>query len=128
MKVVTFLCLIFLAKCSLGYPQGEAMSLVATTEENPKEKTNEDKVEEEPKVPKIYEMYIRSEITNRFANTTIRTRVKNLGKKSQEATFSVVLPDSAYITGFIMEIGGKNYTAYVKEKEKAKREYEEVDF
>lgn len=56
------------------------------------------------------------------------SKVRNIGKKAQEATFFVVLPDSAFISGFIMEIDGKNYTAYVEEKKKAQKTYDDVSF
>lgn len=71
-------------------------------------------------------MHIQSNIHNRFANTTVVNKVRNLAQKAQEATFTVVLPETAFISGFIMEVDGKNYTAYVKEKEEAKREYNQV--
>lgn len=71
-------------------------------------------------------MHVQSNISNRFARTTVTSKVRNLAIKSLEAVFSIVLPETAFISGFIMEIEGKNYTAYVKEKEEAKNEYEEV--
>lgn len=71
-------------------------------------------------------MHIQSNVRNRFANTTVASKVRNLAQKSQEVTFSVVLPETAFISGFIMEVDGKNYTAYVKEKEEAKRDYDQV--
>ncbi|XP_076107751.1 inter-alpha-trypsin inhibitor heavy chain H3-like [Mytilus galloprovincialis] len=40
--------------------------------------------------------------------------------------FDMTLPDSAFITGFTMEIGGKRYAGNVKEKDKAKRQFEEA--
>ncbi|RZC39131.1 inter-alpha-trypsin inhibitor heavy chain H4-like, partial [Asbolus verrucosus] len=71
-------------------------------------------------------MKVDSNVTNRFAKTAVTSKVKNLAKTAQEATFSVVLPETAYITGFVMEIGGKSYEAYVKEKEEAKQIYTEA--
>lgn len=71
-------------------------------------------------------MLIKSDIRNRYANTTIISKVKNPTNKSQEVDFSVVIPESAFISGFLMEIDGKNYTAYVKEKGEAKKTYDEV--
>lgn len=71
-------------------------------------------------------MLIRSNIGNRFSYTTITSKVKNAADKAQEATFSVVLPETAFISGFTMEVDGKNYTAYVKEKEEAKKDYDQV--
>ncbi|XP_017779412.1 PREDICTED: inter-alpha-trypsin inhibitor heavy chain H3-like isoform X2 [Nicrophorus vespilloides] len=76
--------------------------------------------------PQISEMNIKTNVTNRFAQTTVTSKVKNHATKSQEAVFFVVLPDQAFISAFIMEIDGKNYTAYVQEKEKAKKTYEDA--
>lgn len=78
--------------------------------------------------PQIYQMHIKSNISNRFANTTIISKVRNLATETQEATFSIILPKDAFISGFIMEVDGKNYTAYVKEKEEAKKQYDDVSF
>jgi len=74
--------------------------------------------------PQIYQMQVKSDISNRFAHTMIISRVRNYADKAQEATFSVVLPESAFISGFIMEVDGRNYTAFVKEKEEAKKTYD----
>ncbi|XP_050295493.1 inter-alpha-trypsin inhibitor heavy chain H4-like isoform X12 [Anthonomus grandis grandis] len=80
----------------------------------------------EPKIPKIYEMRVETNVSNRYAKTLITSRVKNLDIKAQEATFSVVTPDKAFISSFVMEIDGKKYEAYVQEKEEAKKTYEEA--
>lgn len=77
-------------------------------------------------VPQIYQMHVRSQIGNRFAHTTVTSRVRNHASEAREAVFSLILPESAFISGFIMEIDGKNYTALVKEKEEAKRDYEQA--
>lgn len=71
-------------------------------------------------------MSVYSEISNRFAKTIITSNVKNVAEYAQEATFAVVLPESAYIAGFTMEIKNKNYTAYVEEKKQAKATYDQV--
>ncbi|KAF5276954.1 hypothetical protein FQR65_LT16118 [Abscondita terminalis] len=76
--------------------------------------------------PEIYQMHIRTNISNRYAHTTVKSKVRNLAATSQEAVFHLILPNTAFISGFIMEVDGKNYTAYVKEKEEAKREYEKA--
>ncbi|CAH0722781.1 unnamed protein product, partial [Brenthis ino] len=68
-------------------------------------------------------MLVRSEVSLRYAHTTIVTNVKNPARRSQQATFHVLLPDTAFITGFVMTLGGKSYKAYVKEKEEAKKIY-----
>ncbi|KAF5287093.1 hypothetical protein FQA39_LY16078 [Lamprigera yunnana] len=76
--------------------------------------------------PQIYQMNIKSTIKNRFAHTTVTSKVRNYANKAQEAVFSIILPESAYISGFVMEIDEKNYTAYVKEKEEAQKTYDEA--
>ncbi|CAG9823746.1 unnamed protein product [Phaedon cochleariae] len=73
--------------------------------------------------PLIYAMDINSNISNRFAKTLVLSKVKNAGNTAKEATFTVVLPEKAFISEFVMEIGGKSYKAYVKEKEEAKNIY-----
>ncbi|KAK4880127.1 hypothetical protein RN001_008273 [Aquatica leii] len=107
---------------------GDQSLVVSSTEAVPeKENGKEGKpVAKIPSVPQIYEMHIRSDIKNRFSHTTVTSKVRNFADKAQEAVFNIVLPETAYISGFIMEVDGKNYTAYVKEKEEAKREYDQA--
>lgn len=71
-------------------------------------------------------MSIESNVTNRYAKTLIKSKVKNSAKSAQEAVFEVVIPDQAFISGFVMEIDGKKYEAYVQEKEEAKNTYQAV--
>ena len=85
-----------------------------------------DKAIKSVSIPQIYLMKIQSNIRNRFANTTVTSKVRNFGNTAQEVVFSFILPESAFISGFIMEVGGQNYTAYVKEAEEAKRIYNEA--
>lgn len=79
-----------------------------------------------PSTPQIYQLKIRSDIRNRFANTSVTSRVRNYASEAKQVVFSVVLPETGFISGFVMEIGGKNYTAYVKEKEEARRIYDKA--
>jgi uncharacterized protein YegL len=74
--------------------------------------------------PRIYSMDIESDIRLRYASTKVSSRVANSAAKAQETTFHVVLPETAFISGFLMEIDGKIYKASVKEKEEAKTEYD----
>lgn len=71
-------------------------------------------------------MHITANVTNRFAHTLISSRVKNFASDAKEASFSVVLPETAYISGFTLEIDGRKYEAYVKEKEEARNIYDQV--
>ncbi|XP_030759814.1 inter-alpha-trypsin inhibitor heavy chain H4-like isoform X7 [Sitophilus oryzae] len=108
----------------------EPASLVISTQESAVSAQNEvggeNEKDEGPVLPKIYQMRVDTNISNRYAKTLITSKVKNLSPKSQEATFSIVTPDKAFISGFVMEIDGKKYEAYVKEKEEAKKTYDEA--
>lgn len=118
-----------LAVNNYAAPTDSAQSLVVTsTEPSDHQEPGKEDVSTEvpPKAPKIYQMHVQSAVSNRYANTTITSKVKNIASQPQEATFSVVLPETAFISGFVMEVDGKNYTAYVKEKEEAKKAYDEA--
>ncbi|CAH1114247.1 unnamed protein product [Psylliodes chrysocephalus] len=79
-----------------------------------------------PAQPMIYKFNINSTISNRFAKTLVTSKVRNPETTSKEVTFTVVLPEKAFISEFVMEIDGKSYTAYVKEKEEAKNIYDKA--
>lgn len=109
-----------------SFPQvGQATSLVTPSSGKPVDNNSSEEPKEQavPVLPKIYEMRVDANVTNRFARCQITSKVKNLDKKAQEATFSIIIPEQAYISGFIMEIDGKQYEAYVQEKEQAKETY-----
>uniref|UniRef100_A0A0P5VTW2 Uncharacterized protein n=3 Tax=Daphnia magna TaxID=35525 RepID=A0A0P5VTW2_9CRUS len=94
--------------------------LIETTNEF--EQPKEQKVENA--LPRIYFMEIVSDIRLRYASTKVTSKVANPADKAQEATFHVVLPDTAFISSFLMEIDGKVYKASVKEKEEAQTDYQ----
>ncbi|XP_077295080.1 inter-alpha-trypsin inhibitor heavy chain H4-like isoform X11 [Arctopsyche grandis] len=74
--------------------------------------------------PIIRSMHVESNVSSRYANTLVTSRVANPAGKANEVTFSIVIPETAFITGFNMEIEGKVYEAYIKEKAEAKKVYE----
>nr|CAD7261807.1 unnamed protein product [Timema shepardi] len=74
--------------------------------------------------PDVYSLHIVSNIQYRYATTVVTSRVANRANTSQEVFFTVVLPETAFISGFLMEIDGNVYRAHVKEKEEAKKEYD----
>ncbi|XP_063438877.1 inter-alpha-trypsin inhibitor heavy chain H3-like isoform X2 [Mytilus trossulus] len=76
--------------------------------------------------PEIQSMHISSDIYFRFATTVVETKILNVNQEAAEIMFDMTLPDSAFITGFTMEIGGQRYAGNVKEKEKAKKQFEEA--
>ncbi|KAL1140323.1 hypothetical protein AAG570_000255 [Ranatra chinensis] len=73
--------------------------------------------------PKVYSLHVKTDIKYRYAITLITSRVVNPANVSQEVKFHVVLPETAFISGFVMTINEKDYPAYVKEKEEAQKDY-----
>uniref|UniRef100_A0A8C6V1B0 Inter-alpha-trypsin inhibitor heavy chain H3 n=1 Tax=Neogobius melanostomus TaxID=47308 RepID=A0A8C6V1B0_9GOBI len=72
----------------------------------------------------VYSVTIDCTVTSRFAHTVITSKALNKANSSQEIFFEVELPKTAFITNFTMEIEGRVYVGVVKEKEKAKKQYE----
>lgn len=86
--------------------------------------TVDDITTEESSPPiKMTEMEVISEVSFRYAHTTVVAKIRNPAKRAQEASFRVLLPETAFISGFVMTLDGKSYKAYVKEKEEAKKIY-----
>jgi len=82
---------------------------------------------QKPKVtPIIRSLHVTSNIKYRYATTLISSKVVNPSNVSGEAVFTVTLPDSAFISEFLMDIKGKVYKAYVKKKEEAKKDYDQA--
>lgn len=52
--------------------------------------------------PVILQLSIDTNIRFRYARTEVATRVSNAANISQEVSFSFVIPESAYISGFQM--------------------------
>ncbi|XP_055892340.1 inter-alpha-trypsin inhibitor heavy chain H3-like isoform X6 [Biomphalaria glabrata] len=74
---------------------------------------------------KVIESYhVKSDIRFRFATTQMSSVVRNKAEMAQEIAFDVALPEEAFIVSFSMFIDGKNYDGEVKEKAKAKEEYQ----
>ncbi|KPJ13727.1 Inter-alpha-trypsin inhibitor heavy chain H4 [Papilio machaon] len=71
-------------------------------------------------------MAVQSEISLRYASTAVVAHVHNPAPRAQEYTFRVLLPETAFISGFVMTLEGKPYKAYVKEKEEAKNIYNQA--
>lgn len=68
-------------------------------------------------------MLVEANVANRYSKTLITSKVQNTDTKGHEASFTVIIPDKAFISGFVMEIDGKKYEAQVQEQEQAKQTY-----
>ena len=61
----------------------------------------------------------------RFAHTTVESYLKNPSPNSREVTFSMILPDTAFVSNFSMILkDGEEFVAKVEEKTKAKQIYD----
>merc|ERR1712018_688188 len=70
--------------------------------------------------------HIKSEIQFRYARTVVESAVTNPDTVAQLASFALVIPDSAFISAFSMEIEGEKYKARVEEKEEAEKTFEKA--
>ncbi|XP_049814510.1 inter-alpha-trypsin inhibitor heavy chain H4-like isoform X2 [Schistocerca nitens] len=95
-----------------------AMALVATWV------SSQDVPEYPP--PDVYSLHVVSHVRNRYAKTVVTSRVANTANVSREISFDAVLPETAFISGFVIEMDGKAYEAYVKGKEEARDEYQQA--
>ncbi|XP_061641728.1 inter-alpha-trypsin inhibitor heavy chain H3-like isoform X1 [Phyllopteryx taeniolatus] len=74
----------------------------------------------------VYSVKVDCTVMSRFAHTVMTSTARNKAKVSQEIFFEMELPKTAFITNFTMEIDGRVYVGEVKEKEKAKKQYEKA--
>merc|ERR1711863_2892 len=70
--------------------------------------------------------HIKSEFQFRYARTVVESTVSNPDAVAQVASFALVIPDSAFISAFSMEINGEKYEARVEEKEEAEKTFEKA--
>jgi hypothetical protein len=85
-------------------------------------------IESQPS-PQIVGVDIRSDIQFRYAKTVVKTYIKNPSvSNSQEVEFNMVLPDTAFISNFTIQIIGEKevYISKVATKEDAKTHYDEA--
>ncbi|XP_072522553.1 inter-alpha-trypsin inhibitor heavy chain H3 isoform X2 [Salminus brasiliensis] len=85
--------------------------------EEPEQEITSNKIE-------VQSVKIDCKVASRFAHTVMTSTALNKANVSQEVFFEVELPKTAFITNFSMEIDGQTYLGEVKEKEKAKEQYE----
>ncbi|XP_061900909.1 inter-alpha-trypsin inhibitor heavy chain H3-like [Entelurus aequoreus] len=74
----------------------------------------------------VYSVTVDCTVASRFAHTVMTSKALNKANVSKEIFFEVDLPKTAFITNFSMEIDGQVYVGEVKEKEKAKKQYEKA--
>ena len=76
--------------------------------------------------PEITRLHIRSDITLRYAHTRVDTRMRNPSVSPQEMTYSINLPENAFICNFSMIVNGELHVADVMEIEDAQETYDQA--
>jgi len=74
----------------------------------------------------LTKFHVNTTIGFRYSRTEVTALYKNPGHEAYKAVFTMVLPESAFISNFSMTIKEEEYVAEVKEKEEAKKTYEEA--
>lgn len=131
------LCATIGPRCVFGRPQTMVVSstedpLVETTilpdieyetfseqsEESPKTKLT--------KTPVISELSVKSNVQLRYAKTVVEAYIKNPSAETQKLDFTLVIPDTAFISNFSMLLKGNELVASVEEKAKAKEIFDQA--
>uniref|UniRef100_A0A672I053 Inter-alpha-trypsin inhibitor heavy chain H3 n=1 Tax=Salarias fasciatus TaxID=181472 RepID=A0A672I053_SALFA len=79
-----------------------------------------------PPQVEVHSVIVDCAVTSRFAHTVMTSTALNKANVSQEIFFEVEMPKTAFITNFSMEIENRFYVGEIKEKEKAKKQYEKA--
>merc|ERR1711874_129421 len=75
---------------------------------------------------KTTRLHIESRISLRYAQTLVESEMENPDVSAQEITFSMVLPETAFISNFSMILNDEETVAKVMEKQEAIDEYNEA--
>ena len=71
-------------------------------------------------------LHVASKISSRFVNTLVTSVMEKKSPQNKEAIFVVLLPQTAFISNFSMEVDGELYIGQVREKGAARKEYEKA--
>jgi len=83
------------------------------------------KRQEEPELI-ISKFHVDTKIQFRYAVTTVTSLVKNPGTEARRAEFSMIIPDTAFISNMSMVIKGEEYVSSVQEKKEAQATFDEA--
>ena len=110
----TILYIWFLIGNALSYPHSQGISLERVRRAD------------EASVLEISKFHIETKIQFRYARTVVTSHVKNPDTEAQKADFSMILPDTAFISNMSMIIKNKTFVSEVKDKDEAKDTFEEA--
>merc|ERR1712110_352218 len=99
--------------------------LIHETISAPQSQSEEGKKERSQHV-ELTKFHVNSTIRFRYSKTVVTALYRNPGTEANKAVFTMLLPESAFISNFSMTIKEEEYVAEVKEKGEAKRTYEEA--
>ncbi|KAK6176956.1 hypothetical protein SNE40_015157 [Patella caerulea] len=71
----------------------------------------------------VESLHVSTDVKYRFATTRVSSTISNPSRLTREVSMDVILPESAFIADFVMDVEGKEYKGLVEEKESAKRKY-----
>merc|ERR1712038_1697059 len=74
----------------------------------------------------ISNFHVETKIQFRYAVTTVTSLVKNPGTEARRAEFSMIIPDTAFISNMSMVIKGEEYVSSVQEKKEAQATFDEA--
>merc|ERR1711874_587808 len=74
----------------------------------------------------ITNVEIDTKIMYRYAQTVVKSTMKNVDNTTQEVVFNMTLPEMAFISNFTMTTGGKEHVADVMGREEAKLKYNDA--
>ncbi len=74
--------------------------------------------------PAMSKFLVRSDVQFRYARTVVQSYVENPASRAQMVTFSVVIPDTAFVSNFSMIIDNKEFVAEVKKKDEAQETFD----
>ncbi|TRY69423.1 hypothetical protein TCAL_03273 [Tigriopus californicus] len=135
--VSLWICALLEAQSVFGRPQTQTL-VVSTTGPSAEETTAFADIEydetllkgneESPKsaTPVISEFSVRSNVQLRYAKTVVEAYIKNPSAKAKKLDFTLVIPDSAFISNFSMLLKGEELVASVEEKAKAKEVFDQA--
>lgn len=73
-----------------------------------------------------HSLHVQTDIRYRYATTLVTSQVRNSEEEAREVFLSVILPETAFISRFAIEVGGQLFVALVKEKTEAWKEYQKA--
>merc|ERR1719189_2370407 len=74
----------------------------------------------------LSKFHVKTTIGFRYSRTEVTALYRNPGHEANKAVFTMLLPESAFISNFSMTIKEEEFVAEVKEKEEAKKTFEEA--